>query len=140
MTTITVKAEGADELRAVLARAQDVFLPQDLKYAHELAAEVVIDSANPHVPRRSGALVKTLQATGTVKSGYAKVGAGLAYGNAIHWGRKVGNVGSPPGNHRGPSTIVGRPFLVEAAKRSQGQIVDQFEKAMDKLVQQIEGA
>lgn len=124
----------------MLLRARDVLLPQDLKWAHEHAAEVVVDAASPHVPRRSGRLKRSLRASGTTKSGYARVGGvdGIEYGNAIHWGRKVGNVGRPPGNHKGPNPIEARPFLVDAADRTRGQITNQFEIAMRRLSDSIQ--
>lgn len=140
MPNVTIKVDGADELRAVLLRARDVYLPRDLKWAHEHAAEVVVDSASPHVPKRSGALRRSLRASGTSRSGFAKVGGldGVLYANAIHWGRKRGNVGSPPGNRMGANPIKGRPFLVEAAVRSRAEIIHQFEIAIARTVASID--
>lgn len=114
-------------------------LPQDLRWAHEQAAEVVVDDALPRVPFRSGRLRRSLKSSGTSRGGYAKAGGNDApHAASIHWGRKVGNVGSPPGNHKGPNVIVGRPFLRDAAIRRKVTIIDQFEQAMEKLAEQIE--
>lgn len=139
MPNVTVRVEDADELRAVLLRARNVMVPRELKYAHEGAAEVVVDSALPHVPRRTGKLRRSLRSSGTAKTGYAKAGGidGIQYGPAIHWGRKKGNVGSPPGNHPGPNVIAENPFLVEAAKRSRSEILTEFEKAIRRVVASI---
>lgn len=61
----------------------------------------------------------------------------VAYAAAIHWGRKQGNVGSPPGNRIGPNPIVGRPFLWDAAERERGRVIDTYEREIDRLMNTV---
>lgn len=118
-----VNVEGLDELRRVLRRVGNKELQATLKAAHQAAARVVVLKALPHVPARSGRLRTSVRALGSQKSGRALAGgARVPYAAAIHWGRKEGNVGSPPGNHRGRNVIVGRPFLRNAADDSLSDI------------------
>lgn len=112
---VGVKVEGVRELVAALRQAGQRDLIAALTQANEAAAEIVVDSALPDVPFRSGALRRSVQARASAQSGRAT--AGTAYGAAIHWGRKVGNVGRPPGNRKGRNPIQGRRFLWDAAQR-----------------------
>lgn len=136
---ITVRVEGADELRALIVRARDVLVPEEMRRAGGESAEVIADSGLPHIPRRSGRLRRSLRTQGTTRGGNVKVGGteGVEYAAAIHWGRKRGNVGSPPGNHPGPNPIAGNQFLVDAAVRERGQVTDTYEAAIRRAVETI---
>ena len=136
MTSASIRVEGATELRAAL-RAVDADLPKLLAKANKDAAQVVVDNARP--PVRSGKLKGSMKALGSQRSGRARAGsAGVPYAGPIHWGRGRGNVGSPPGNHKGRNPIRGRPFLTEAADRSQGRIVDEYEQMVRGLAADVE--
>lgn len=108
----------------------------EMRFANELAAEVVVDAALPNVPTRSGALKRSLQAKGSAASGRAY--ASTPYAAAIHWGRSNGNVGRPPGNHRGRNPIRANPFLWNAAQAKKDEITetygDQVQKLLDRLI------
>jgi hypothetical protein len=127
-----VQVKGLDELRAAIRESGDVGLKNALAQANLDAANVVVDVATPNTPRRFGDLQHSLKALGGQKSGRAK--ATVPYAAAIHWGRKVGNVGRPPGNHKGPNPIVGRPFLWNAARTARRRIALQYEKDIKAIV------
>jgi hypothetical protein len=115
-----VVVEGAHEL-AQKMRTAAVGLQAEMRYAHEQAAEIVVDEALPNVPvGPSGNLRRNLHARATVASGRAV--SNLPYSMAVHWGRRVGNVGRPSGNHTGPNAIVGNPFIWNAAKAKEEEI------------------
>lgn len=119
----TVRVEGLDELRRVLRRVADKELTAALKEVHHAAARVVVDKALPNVPVRTGRLKRSVRALGSQRSGRAVAGsARVPYAGAIHFGRKKGNVGSPPGNHSGPNKVDGRPFLWDAIQSSTPEI------------------
>jgi hypothetical protein len=106
----------------------------EMKLANQLAAEVVVDAALPHIPvGPSGNLRRTTDASATVSSGRAVSKA--PYAMAIHWGRKQGNVGRPRGNHPGPNPITGRPYLWDAAKREEEDITDAYQKVVWSLLE-----
>src|SRR5689334_17019380 len=86
-----------------------------MQTANQLAAERVEDAANPNAPFLTGALRRSMQARATSRAG--RVVATVPYAMAIHWGRKRGNVGSPPGNRKGSNVIKGRPFIWDAAQQ-----------------------
>lgn len=124
---VAVKVEGAKELRKAFKQAGDKDLLNALKAANKTAAEVVVEKALPNVPVKTGKLKRSVRSTATQRQGVARAGrASVAYGAAIHWGRKVGNVGSPPGNRKGPNPIKARPFLWNAAQTSRVRVVDVF--------------
>ena len=135
MPSATVRIEGADELRRALRYVGDAGLKKQLAKANKDAAALVVNRALPNVPVRSGRLKKSVRALGSQRSGRAVAGASqVKYAAAIHWGRRRGNVGSPPGNRNGTNVIAGRPFLYDAARAHRAQVVDQYEEAVRALV------
>lgn len=119
-----VIVEGAHEL-AVAMRTAEKRLQVEMALLNQGAAEIVVDDALPHVPvGPSGDLRRSVEALGSRASGRAV--AKTPYAAAIHWGRKQGNVGRPPGNKRGPNRIVGRPFLWDAAQRKAPEITESY--------------
>lgn len=131
---VGIRVEGARELRAALRLAGGE-LGRALAAANKSAAEVVVEDALPNVPVLTGRLKKSVRALGSQRSGRAVAGkAAVPYGAAIHWGRKRGNVGWPPGNHKGPNTIVGRPFLWDAAQRQVPRIEPEYRDEIERLI------
>lgn len=138
MPVRAVEVKGLNELRAAIRTTGDAGLKKSLAAANKTGADVVAKRAGPLVPVRSGRLRKSVRALGSQRSGRVRAGnAGVAYAAAIHWGRKRGNVGSPPGNHPGPNPIQGRPFLIEAAQRSIAQVRSTYARAIEELVARI---
>jgi hypothetical protein len=122
----SIRVEGADELRRALRYIGDAGLKNELKAAHKSVGQLVAESAIPNVPVRTGRLRASVKALGSQRDARVKAGtARVDYAAAIHWGRKRGGV------------IVGRPFLWNAAQRAQGRVVNQFERAIDRLLDQI---
>jgi hypothetical protein len=131
----TIRVSGLKELQAAIRTAGGSKLGTALKLANEAAGETVVDKALPRVPFRRGALRRSVRSTATERSAKAKAGdGGVAYAGAIHWGRKIGNVGSPPGNRRGRNPIRRNAFLWDAARDARPALVRDYEKAIDQIV------
>jgi hypothetical protein len=121
-----VKVDGINELKRTMKRA-GVEL-QDLKDAHAAVAQTVIDSARPWVPVRSGALAGSLRGSGQAGAAVVRAGrAAVPYANPIHWGWPS----------RG---IKARPFMWTAIHKSQDQWTGQYLTALQKIIDDIEGA
>lgn len=107
-----------------------------------LAAELLIKSARTLVPVRTGALQasmrpRRIQRGGSVQAG----GKRVPYANPIHWGWLVvssAHKGSlKPGTYRG---IKPQPFFSEALGYKKQEILDTYERAMRKLIDNLPGA
>ena len=136
--TDAIKVEGLRELRKDIKRLQDRDMAEALREANRYGAIIVADAARPNVPVRTGKLRGTIkplagQTVGRVKAGSARV----PYAGAIHWGRKRGNVGRPPGNRRGSNVVEGRPFLWEALDRKRQQIIDEYQRQIDVILERV---
>lgn len=130
-----VQIKGLDELRHAIKESGDSGLLNALRSANESASELVVDRAMPQVPFKSGALRRSVRPAATAVMGRVKAGGGtVPYAGAIHWGRKVGNVGRPPGNRMGRNPVKGRPFIWDAAKNAERQIAFEYDKAIDQIV------
>lgn len=125
------------DLRKALDKAeQDV--KANLAAANRAAAEVVVARALPRVPVRSGRLRASVKALGSQSRGEAKAGGRkVPYAATVHFGRKRGNVGRPPGNHKGNNRVKGRPFLTDAAVASQDDVRRVYERMIDDIVKDI---
>lgn len=132
---VGLQVHGLNELRRAFKDADASELPAALKQANQAAAELVVDVATPMTPRRFGDLAHSLRALATQSAGKVRAGnTAVPYAAAIHWGRKVGNVGRPPGNRKGRNPIKGRPFIWDAAKTSERQIAYEYDRAIDEIV------
>lgn len=135
MPAAGVRIEGAKELRAAIKAAQDAGLARQLAAANKSAAQVVVDSALPNVPVRTGRLRQSVRALGSQTRGNVKAGsASVDYAAAIHWGRKRGNVWH---HKKGRNPIKGRPFLWDAAHSALAGVVDAYDKAITALLKEI---
>lgn len=138
MAQSAVRVEGLDELRRLLRKVGDKELQGTLKDAHKAAAQAVVRKALPNVPVRTGRLRASIRALGSQRVGRAVAGsARVPYAGSIHWGRKQGNVGSPPGNHKGPNAVKGRPFLKDAAESSTPEIEQAVLHAYRKMFDRV---
>lgn len=139
MPVTGVSVKGLNELRSALNAAGGPELVKALTAANKGAANVVVDAATPLVPRRYGDLAHSLRATASSRSGRVRAGsARVPYAAAIHWGRKSGNVGSPPGNHRGNNRIKGRPFLTDALRRNWPRVAREYEREIDIIMRKVD--
>lgn len=138
MADPVVVIEGAQELRAVLRKLADRDLVLMLRDANRRAADIVVKKAEPHVPVRTGRLKASLRATGSQRFGEARAGsARVPYAAAVHWGRKVGNVGSPPGNRQGRNVVKGNPFLWNAIPEAEAQIIGEYTADIRRVIAAI---
>lgn len=134
MKAVTVRAHNLDELRRAIRKAGDEGLKKALKASNKSAAEIVVRAALPKVPVRSGALKRSVRSLASQKSGRVAAGNARApHAAAIHFGRKVGNVGRPPGNHPGPNPIAGRMFLWDAANDKAPEVEKQYLEDINNL-------
>lgn len=134
-----IDVDNAD-LRRALREIGDSGLKKTLREANKSAAEVVVEKALPKVPVRSGRLRRSVKALAGQKDAKVKAGTkAVPYAAAIHWGRKRGNVGTPPGNRLGGNVIPGRPFLWDAAQQARPEAVAVYEREMAALLNHVRG-
>ena len=121
-----VEVEGLRTLRRTL-KAAGVSL-QDLKEAHAAVAAVVVRNAMPDAPRRTGALALSTRGSGQAGAAVVRAGrASVPYAGPIHWGW--------PKRH-----IKAQPWLYEAAQDSQDQWTGLYLRALQHIIDTIEGA
>jgi len=115
----TVLVEGVnDVIKKLRAANADLSVMSDLM--HSLGLIVI---AHAQVPAESGELAGTLRAgrgktKAVVRAGYAKRGA---YAGVVHYG-------DPHRGHRGT------PFLTDALKRSQSQVITALTNGIDDIL------
>jgi HK97 gp10 family phage protein len=125
---ITIQVEGLSELRRSLKRLSKE-APKQLREANLAAAEIIIASALPNVPVRTGRLKRTVKALATQTASRMKAGSGtVPYAAAVHWG-----TGPRPGE-RGPHNIRRRAFLWDAREKLLREVRDQYEKELEALI------
>lgn len=113
-----VEIEGARELAALLRQIGDKDLQKALRQTHKAVAALVEHRAESLVKVRTGNLQSAIRAGGTLTAAVVRAGSSkVKYAAANHWGRKTGNVGSPPGNHPGKNVVQGNPFLWNAGEQ-----------------------
>jgi hypothetical protein len=114
------------ELQRSLRHAGDVGLKRELAAANKELAASVIEKALPRVPVRTGRLRASLRGLGNQSGAVGKAGnAATPYASAIHWGRKKGGL------------IQGRPFLHDAARQVETQVVQVYEKRIRELFKKV---
>lgn len=117
---------GLDELVRDLRKIADKDLKDEMKAANKQIADQVIRLALPRVPVRSGRLKASVRGSGTLAGAIGRAGsARVPYAAAIHWGRKRGGV------------IQGRPFLWDAAKSVERDVADDYLKAIERVLAQV---
>jgi HK97 gp10 family phage protein len=131
---MAVEVAGARELARLLRELGDKDLQKANRIALKTAADVVAAEARQRAPVQTGRLQRSIRATANQKSGSVKVGGGrVPYGNTIVWGRKAGNVGSPPGNHKGRNPVAGRPFPQDALDAKREEVVDIYRREVEQV-------
>ena len=120
----TVEVQGANRLRRTLkAAGKDL---GNLTQAHRDAARIAEQAVQS--PRKTGRLAGTVRSSGTKTAGILRAGrASVPYAGPIHWGWPS----------RG---IPARPFLSDAATRSERQWLPVYEAAVEDALDQIQGA
>jgi hypothetical protein len=121
----TIQVKGAKELRRAIRQAETTELAAELKAANREAAEVVAYEAQTIVPVKSGRLLETIRASGTLTAGVVRAGrASLPYAGPIHFGW--------PGHNIEPN-----PYLYDAADNRVDEVVEQYQAAIDRIADSI---
>lgn len=115
----TVHIEGLREVISKLNKAGADFT--DLRELNHEVGNIVI--SNARVPRKSGSVAGSLRAgrgkgKAVVRAGYAKK---ARYAGVLHYGNP----------HR---KTKGQPFLTDALKRSQGQVIKTYITGIDRIL------
>lgn len=115
-----IRVEGARELRRALKNIDGG--TTDLKTVHADAAALVEQRAAQIVPRRSGHLEASIRSSGQARQGIVRAGkASVPYAGVIHFGWPAHN-------------IAPQPFLYDALDQRATEVVDLYEKRVDKLI------
>lgn len=127
-----VEVENLKEVSAAIRRLGDADLKKQLREANKSVSQMIVDSALPEVPVRTGKLKQSVKASATATSAYGKAGSPVRvpYAAVIHWG-----VGDRAG--RGPHNIKARPFLWDAADRVTSRALREYEDQLQKLIDQV---
>lgn len=117
MADVQIRVSGARELSRALDAAVRR-LPAAIEDAEEQGAEIIADEARSRAPRRSGRLASSV---GVMRDGN-RIGAGAA----VEYFWPV---------HSGTPTMAARPFVTQAADAVEARVVQQFEDAVEQIVQ-----
>lgn len=129
---LAIEVEGLRELRTVLRRLGEKDLQEALKRANKSAAEQVVRAALPDVPVRSGRLRAAVRATGSQSAGRALAGGAKApQALVVHWGA------GPRTGLRGPHNVRRNPFLLNAAQRQAGEVAEEYETEIERLMDTV---
>lgn len=117
----SISIEGIKELNRAF-KSVGKAATNDLKGAHADAAKVIAKEAKTKTPRRTGRLAASLRSSGTQRGGVVRAGkASVPYAGPIHFGW----------SSRG---IRPQPFIYEAMDARSGEVLDQYEKQIQKLI------
>lgn len=123
MTGTGFTVRGGDELaRTMHAAALEL---DDLSAVNDRVGALVLARARPRVPVRSGRLVGSLRAV--PDPGAVTMGSSLVYAGPIHNGW--------PAHH-----IAANPFLSDATRASQSQLVGLYTAELEDVVAGVKGA
>lgn len=116
-----VRVEGLLEVQRQLAKlGKDA--KNDMKPAHQKAAEIVVLGAKKYVPVRTGALSESLRAYARQRAGVVRVGSlSVPYAGPIHFGWPM-------------RRIKPNPFIYEAADERRREIAALYAERMEELI------
>lgn len=124
-----IPIEGLRDLVRRL-RQVDADLPKAMRLAANEAAQVVVDEAQRHVPRRSGKAAKSIKARSTRTAARVDSGGNRApYMPWLDYGGKVGKNDS-----------ASRPFIADgryvypAFRSKRQQVEDTYRAALDRII------
>lgn len=127
-----IEIKGGKRLRATLRKA-GIDLG-DLKEAHAKAANIAANAARSRAPRgKTGRLAGSVRGAGTKTFGVIRAGfARTPYAGPIHYGWPKGS--GPRGSYAGD------PFITEAAQSTESQWSGIYYRALENIIDTIEGA
>jgi len=124
-----ITIEGAREVRKAFKEAGAM---KELKDAHKQAAAVVVKDAVLLVPKRSGALSKSIRAAGLQSSAEVRAGrASVPYAGPIHFGWP--NRPNKAKKWRG-GPIRPNPFLYKAVDRRRNDVLKVYERRVNEAI------
>lgn len=128
-----VEVEGLKELQKLVRKLPDD-VRDEMKGIHKDAASTVLPTAQARVPRQSGALASTLRISATRRTGALLAGSSsVPYAGVIHYGWPNRRVVFGKRTAE-PSPIRAQPFLKEALRLREPQVVLVFETNVRKLI------
>lgn len=128
MPRARIEVIGLREFQASL-RKMDADLPKQLRLALNQAAQLVIDTARPGIPRRSGAAAASLKARSSQRE--ARVAAGGRKAPYYPWLDFGGKVGQHNGTAR-PFFTEGR-YIYPALRKNRDEITKVMQVAITDL-------
>lgn len=129
MAKPAIQIEGAREVRRAFKQAGAM---KELKEANKQAAAVVVKDAVLLVPKRSGALAKSIRAAGLQSGAEVRAGrASVPYAGPIHFGWP--NRPNKARKWRG-GPIRPNPFLYKAIDRRRGDVLKVYERRVNEAI------
>ena len=126
----TIQVRGLRELRSTLRGIEKELGPELRKGLNEVA-EVVLETARPLVPTRSGKARASLKAGSTEKAVQIKAGGAKApYWGWLDFGGKVGRAKSV----RRPFIMEGR-YIYPSLRKRRDDIEDKFYEVIDRVTE-----
>ena len=123
---VRYEVKGGRELRRSLNEAAGSL--DDLKATHMKAAMHVVPRAVTLVPKRSGALSRTIRPGATARAAIIRAGsARVPYAGVIEWGW-------------GRRNIAAEPYLTRAARETEGVWVNDYTTDVQAILDKVKGA
>lgn len=123
--TPTYEVEGGRELRATLRQAGDDL--QDLKNAHNSAAQIAAQAASALAPKKTGRLADTVRGSGTQSSALIRAGyKSVPYAGPIHYGWPARNISA-------------NLFMLKAARSTEPRWLPIYQAAIESVLAKVKG-
>lgn len=130
------RVEGGRTLRRTLREAGSDL--QELRDAHQQAADIAARAAVALAPERSGDLRNNIRAAGTKTAGIVRAGnnTSLQYAGPVHWGWPT-RPNAEKGWRGGP--INPNTFMVDGAEQSRHRWEPIYERAVERAIANVKG-
>jgi len=134
---VAVQLEGLKELVRDLQGAEKKEIPKALRKANKRLAEKIVKLALPDVPVRSGRLKASVKALARPTAAMGKAGSPsrVPYAPGIHWGQKT----MRRAGKRIPHLVRGRPFLYDAAQKVERDVINEYERDIQYVLDEVRG-
>lgn len=133
---ITIKVEGARELRRALKRGGDDV--GDMRKVHREIARDLASTSRPLVPHRTGKLAASLKGEGTqTKARIVAGSASVPYAGPIHFGWPTR---PNPGRGVRGGPIPANPFLYTAVDRRRDEVMAAYQEHVERICSKVERA
>lgn len=121
-----LEVDGSKELRRAIRKAEAKDLQKALRAANKESAGIVADEAKDNTPVLTGALKKSVRATGTLAKGEVAVGRARSnnYARIVHFGWAS----------RG---IKPNPFVYDALGDKAKEVRDTYAKQVEKITRDL---